>query len=123
MVQIIYDGECPFCSRFVKLTRLQKRFGDVQLINARDKIALAKVPPEFLNVSLDDGMLVIHEGVSYYGDEAVHILSVMASRSGAFSRLFLPLFRNRGMSRLIYPILKFGRRVTLKVLGIKPLEK
>lgn len=122
MVQIIYDGDCPFCSRFVKLTRLRERFGDVQLINARDKTVLSQVPTEHLDVQLDEGMLVIHEGRSYYGDEAVHILSIMATRSGLFSRLVLPLFRNRTISRCIYPVLKIGRRITLKLLGVKHLE-
>ena len=37
---IIYDGECPFCSRYVKLMRLEETIGDIRLIDAR------KNPPE-----------------------------------------------------------------------------
>ncbi|UIY31430.1 DUF393 domain-containing protein (plasmid) [Neorhizobium galegae] len=34
---IIYDGECPFCSQYVKLLKLRDAVGKVELVNARDK--------------------------------------------------------------------------------------
>ena len=33
---IVYDGDCPFCSRYVKLVRLREALGSVDLVNARD---------------------------------------------------------------------------------------
>ena len=33
---IVYDGQCPFCSRYVALLRLRDSLGEVRLINARD---------------------------------------------------------------------------------------
>ena len=34
-MKIIYDGECPFCSKYVRLIQLKKTIGYVELINAR----------------------------------------------------------------------------------------
>jgi len=33
---IVYDGDCPFCSRYVRLVRLRDAIGPVALVNARD---------------------------------------------------------------------------------------
>ena len=33
---IVYDGDCPFCSRYVALVRLREAVGQVVLANARD---------------------------------------------------------------------------------------
>ena len=35
-VLIVYDGQCPFCSRYVELVRLRQSLGQVRLINARE---------------------------------------------------------------------------------------
>ncbi|MFT5932039.1 MAG: putative DCC family thiol-disulfide oxidoreductase YuxK, partial [Hyphomonas sp.] len=33
---IVYDGDCPFCSEYVKLLRLRDAIGPVSLVNARE---------------------------------------------------------------------------------------
>ena len=33
---IIYDGQCPFCSRYVRLVRLRDSLGQVELVDARN---------------------------------------------------------------------------------------
>ncbi|CAN0407117.1 unnamed protein product, partial [Scytosiphon promiscuus] len=32
---IVYDGECPFCSQYVKMLRIHESVGTVRLIDAR----------------------------------------------------------------------------------------
>ena len=32
---IVYDGECPFCSQYVKMLRIRESVGTVRLIDAR----------------------------------------------------------------------------------------
>ena len=34
-MHVIYDGECPFCSSYIKLVKL-KSLEEVVLVNARD---------------------------------------------------------------------------------------
>ena len=33
---LIYDGDCPLCRNYVAAQRLQKEFGELTLLNARD---------------------------------------------------------------------------------------
>ncbi|MEE2878541.1 MAG: DCC1-like thiol-disulfide oxidoreductase family protein, partial [Pseudomonadota bacterium] len=33
---LVYDGECPFCSQYVKLLRIRETAGPLRIINARD---------------------------------------------------------------------------------------
>ena len=33
---LVYDGDCPFCSRYVKYLRLRRAAGPVRLVNARE---------------------------------------------------------------------------------------
>ena len=37
---IVYDGDCPFCARYVRFVRLRDTIGHVALVNARDGGAL-----------------------------------------------------------------------------------
>ena len=33
---LVYDGDCPFCSRYVQYLRLRQAAGPVRLVNARE---------------------------------------------------------------------------------------
>ena len=35
-IYVVYDGECPFCTAYVKLLRLREAAGKVELVNARE---------------------------------------------------------------------------------------
>ena len=34
-MDIVYDGECPFCRNYVRFMELRKAVGNVDLVNAR----------------------------------------------------------------------------------------
>ena len=34
-MEIFYDGQCPFCRRYVRLLELRSEIGDIALIDAR----------------------------------------------------------------------------------------
>ena len=115
-VDIIYDGDCPFCSAFVKLVRLRETFGDVRLIDARDAES-ALISDLRQRYALDDGFVAIHNGKEYYGAQALEFLSLATSDSGIARFLMRsPLFRGR-FGGALYPVMVKGRKFALRLLG------
>ncbi|WP_371731845.1 DCC1-like thiol-disulfide oxidoreductase family protein [Ruegeria sp. HKCCA6707] len=113
---LIYDGDCPFCSRYVAMVRLKEAIGPVNLVDARNggdvvEQILAK------GLDLDDGMVLLFNGDYYHGAECIHRLALLSTRSGLFNRLNALVFRSPTMSRVLYPVLRFGRNTVLRLLG------
>ncbi|MEP5535325.1 DCC1-like thiol-disulfide oxidoreductase family protein, partial [Ekhidna sp.] len=73
-IWIVYDGDCPFCSAYVKLVRLREIYSNVNLINAREGGAIVdeikKIP-----LDLDDGMVLKMGNNFFHGNECMHILA------------------------------------------------
>jgi predicted DCC family thiol-disulfide oxidoreductase YuxK len=121
-MQVIYDGECPFCSAFVKMSRLKSATNQVELINARDDDVIIKKMWE-LGYDLNEGMVVIHNDNIFFGADAINIIALMTTKSGFFNRIIAILFKSKNLSNILYPILVFGRNVTLKILGRKKISQ
>lgn len=115
-LRVIYDGDCPFCSRFVQLMRLRENF-EVTLIDARIDAERARSYGKDLN----QGMIVDLQGTVYYGADAVWLLSRLSSGSGLLNTAFARLFSTRCVARALYPAMRFGRFLTLKALRRRPL--
>ena len=119
-VTIVYDGACPVCSAFVRMTRLRAAVGEVRLVDAREMSgAVRRV--RAAGYRLDDGMAVILDDRIYHGEAAVTVLASLTTRSGPFNRLVRVMFRSPARAKLIYPPLKFGRAVLLRLIGRKRL--
>ncbi|MFM2355020.1 MAG: hypothetical protein RLZZ528_756 [Pseudomonadota bacterium] len=115
-IDIVYDGECPFCSAYVRMTRLRDGLGQVRLIDARGDDPLA-VALRASGIDLDRGMVVRLDGQVHHGDAAMVLLSALSTGSGAFNALMRQLFRSPARARLLYPVLVTGRNLTLRLLG------
>jgi predicted DCC family thiol-disulfide oxidoreductase YuxK len=118
---ILYDGDCPFCSRYVRVLRLRETLGEVRLINARDggpevEAAVAR------GLDLDEGMVLRLDGTYYHGDDCIHRLALLSSPSGVFNRVNAAIFRSERLSRLLYPVLRSGRNTLLGLLGREKLN-
>jgi predicted DCC family thiol-disulfide oxidoreductase YuxK len=117
-ITIVYDGACPFCSDYVRYQDLKARAETVELVDARsDPEALARYAIDAAD--LEDGMVVIVDGVAHRGADAVHALSKLsqAPRNWWVSAVALAS-RSAVVSRLLYPFLKLGRRIALTALRI-----
>lgn len=121
-IEIIYDGECPVCSKYVTMTRLRKSVGNVTLTDARKDITRSEQMKND-GYNLDDGMIVIYEGNIYYGIEAVHMLALLSSSSGVFNRFNAFIFKNQKASKFIYPLLVILRKILLKILNKQKIFK
>lgn len=113
---LVYDGDCPFCSRYVTLVRLRKSLGQVALVNAREGGPLVDEIVK-AGLDLDEGM-VLKLGDRYlHGAECIHALALMSGPSNLFNRLNAAVFRSPRVARLLYPVLRAGRNATLRLLG------
>ena len=121
-IVIIYDGDCPLCSSYVTMTRLKAALGRPTLINARERLDLVKALAEN-GVSLDAGMAVQYHGKVYTGGEAVHLLAVLTSPVNFLNRLTACLMGQRSFALSVYPLLRLGRNILLKIRNRSQLEK
>ena len=113
---LIYDGACPFCSRYVQLLRLRRSVGEVRLVDARQAQSEVRRLAE-LGFSLDDGMVLLIGDAIYSGADAMTRLALLSTGSDGFNRFNQWLFRSSSRSRLLYPWLRAGRNSALRLLG------
>jgi predicted DCC family thiol-disulfide oxidoreductase YuxK len=118
---LVYDGECPFCSAFVKRLRIEAALGRLELVNARDGGAIVDDVCA-RGLDLDAGMVLVVAGRYYHGDECLHRLALMSTRYGWFNRLNGWLFSHRALARLSYPLMRAGRNLALRLLRRAPLS-
>ncbi len=119
--KIIYDGDCPFCSSYVGLLRLRETFGEVELINARECQELVEELARH-NMDLDEGMILILNGEYFHGTECIHRLALLATASNTFNRINKLIFERKRLAAVLYPILRAGRNLSLKILGVKKFQ-
>jgi predicted DCC family thiol-disulfide oxidoreductase YuxK len=118
---LLYDGECPLCSRYVVHVRLREAIGPVTLANAREYPQLVDEVRR-LGYDIDAGMVLKLNGRYYHGADCIHALALLTTPAGWFNRLISLAFRSRAFSRLAYPVLRAGRNLTLRLLGRSPLQ-
>jgi hypothetical protein len=52
----------------------------------------------------------------------MHMLSLMSGDAGWVNRMFAVVFSNKVAARSLYPILRFGRNTTLKLMGRRRID-
>lgn len=118
---LVYDEECPFCSSYVKYVRLQENFGKLNLVDARKGGELVESIKK-QGYDLNEGMVLKFQDRYYHGADCINMLALMSTRSGLFNRVNAVIFKNATVSNILYPVLRAGRNLTLKILGKKKLE-
>lgn len=113
---LLYDGECPFCSRYVALVRLREAIGPLRLVDAREggrELAIARSA----GLDINTGMVLSLDGQLFHGDACLNRLALLSTSSGFFNRLNGFLFRSPWMARVSYPLMRSTRNGVLRLLG------
>lgn len=119
---LLYDGECPFCSRYVRHVRLREAVGAITLANAREHDLLVEEVRR-QGYEVDTGMVLKLNGRYYHGADCIHALALLTTPSGWFNRLNALAFRSRTVAKFAYPVLRAGRNLALKLLGRSRLQR
>ena len=112
---LVYDGDCPFCSRYASLLSLRDHY-DLTLINAREDHPIIDDIRD-RGFRLDQGMVLRINDRYYHGDRCLSLLALMGTDKTIFNRLTRTFFGYPRAAAIIYPILATGRQLTLSILG------
>ncbi|MCP1852777.1 MULTISPECIES: DCC1-like thiol-disulfide oxidoreductase family protein [unclassified Bradyrhizobium] len=118
---LLYDGDCPFCSSYVRWSRLQESVPGFRLLDARENPSLVANHRE-AGREVNTGMILSLNGIPYHGHLALNRLALLSTRSGFLNKLNSLLFRSEAVSRFAYPLMVAGRNTALKLLGRKQLS-
>lgn len=113
---VVYDGDCPFCSRYARWLRLRGAGVSLELVSARSDHPVVRRLVRGGH-DLDQGMALVCGERIHTGADALQRLAVLGSRSGPWDRLNAWVFRSRLRARLLYPVLRAGRNLALRILG------
>jgi hypothetical protein len=120
-VAAVYDGDCPFCSSYVMMTKLRAAVGMPTLINARERPDLVRDLARS-GIDLDSGMAVYYQGRTYVGGEAMHLLALLSEPEGVLDKATSIMLRWRSFALWIYPALRSGRNLLVKLRNRPPLQ-
>jgi predicted DCC family thiol-disulfide oxidoreductase YuxK len=115
-ILLVYDKQCPACDAYCQVVRIRESVGELRIVDARENSdILREITGRGLDI--DQGMVVKMGDQLYYGADAIHALALIGSRSGVFNRLNYWIFKSKTVSRWLYPALRAGRNLLLKMLG------
>jgi len=112
---LVYDKECPACNNYCQMVRIRDSVGKLELIDAREDTPILREITE-AGLDIDHGMVLKMGDTLFYGPDAIHALALISSRSGIFNRLVYWVFKSKAVSAVLYPVLRFGRSILLKLL-------
>lgn len=118
---LVYDGECPVCKVYVRYMRIKESVGKLTLVDARAGGQWVR-KIEKAGFDLNEGFVLIYGSRIYYGPDCIHMLALLSSGSGLFNRLNATIFKRPRLSKILYPILRFGRNLLLRLLGRSKIE-
>ena len=113
----IYDGECPFCNHFAQLIELKSSIPSLQILDGRENLEqLTQLYKD--GYDLNNGAILIHNGNIKHGADAIcWICSKIKKPNDSLLEFLRILFTSNKRSKLLFPFLIWGRRISLTIKG------
>ena len=119
---LIYDGKCPVCTAYsCAVGSGDEAAPAIRRIDARGGDAMVGLATA-AGLDLDEGMVVSYRGKLHHGADALHLMATLAPARGLWNRVNRFMFGSRAASRLLYPLLRSGRNLLLRLLGRKKIN-
>ena len=113
----IYDGECPFCNHFALLLELKSSIPSLKIIDGRKN--LEKLTQLYKQgYDLNKGAILIHNGKIMHGADAINwICSELKEPNDSLLKIIRIIFSSNKRSKKVFPLLLWGRRISLTLKG------
>jgi hypothetical protein len=108
---------CSAYCRALAIRQLDSRF---EIVNARQHHPILEVINE-MGLNMDEGFVLKIGNDYFHGADAIHRLALISTGVGLFNRLNYHIFRSAYLSGTLYPLLRTGRNIVLRLLGRKKL--
>ena len=118
---LVYDGDCPVCRNYTRYLSVKQAAGSFELLDARDNPPILK-EINAASLDMDEGFVLKIGDQFYHGADAINALALLSTRTGLFNKLNFMIFRSKTLSRALYPVLKAGRALLLRMLGKQKLN-
>lgn len=115
---LLYDGECPICSRYSDYIRLRERY-DLQLLDARQHLDLVE-RYRTEGYDIERGMILTVGGEVFHGHRAIVMLETMTGDRTVLDPAIRATIRVPGLMRAVYPLVKLVRVATLLAKRVSP---
>jgi predicted DCC family thiol-disulfide oxidoreductase YuxK len=114
---VLFDGDCPICSRYVAPARLNEARAKLAILDARQQPKLVTELRQ-KGIEINDKMVVSIKGSLLVGADAIRFINARGSPSSRLCRLLFSKLPPRTID-LLYPFLVRCRRLLLTILGRK----
>lgn len=113
---LIYDGDCPVCTRYVAWTALQSTYPGIELIDARAAPELVRALRRE-GIEINDTYLLQLGGTRLVGPAAMARISELMQPQTFGQSLLKSLTRSRRLMTPVYPWLVLLRKALLWIIG------
>tara|TARA_B100000965_G_scaffold43047_1_gene31552 strand:- start:96 stop:497 length:402 start_codon:yes stop_codon:yes gene_type:complete len=113
----IYDGECPFCNHFSQLLELKSSLPSFEVLDGRKNLPLLYQLYK-QGYDLNKGAILINKGTIMHGADAINwICSEIKEPNDSLLEILRIIFTSNKRASLLFPILLWGRRLSLTLKG------
>lgn len=120
-ITVYYDGECPFCHRYVDFLQLKQHY-TLSLKDARGH--LEEIQHHCKGMDINEGLIVItHANKSLQGAAALKYLDGCLSKSRFIDKLHAFWSLHPAVTLTLYRIIKSVRTLLLYLMGRDPRIK
>lgn len=109
------------CSAYCKALAIRQLDSSFEIVNARQYHPILEIINE-MGFNMDEGFVLKIGSEYFHGADAIHRLALISTGAGTFNRLNYLIFKSSYLSSILYPLLRTGRNIVLRLLGRKKLE-
>jgi predicted DCC family thiol-disulfide oxidoreductase YuxK len=118
-IKIYYDKDCPFCHKYTQFIKLKKEH-NVYILNAREyKDSVYNFRTKGFDIN--DGIIIqLDDNKLYQGADAIIFLDNLSEKKNYYGKFYSYVINRNIFKKYLYSMIKFIRKVLLKIAGIDP---